>query len=97
MFLFENNFVLKLFKIKFLSRNLKGWALLRRKSSVVDVEAKFKAITYVFVRKNFRFKTIQNEVQLERLCCFTSNTISGRRKSKNRTDNLCFCSKIISC
>jgi hypothetical protein len=69
--------VLKLSKTKFLSPNLKGWAVLRRKSSVDDVEAKFKAITYVFVRKKFRFKTLQNEVQPERLSCITSNTISG--------------------
>jgi hypothetical protein len=77
MFLFENNFVLKISQTKFLSRNLKGWAVLRRIPSVVDVEAKIKPITYVFVRKYFRFKTLQNEVQSERLCCITSKTING--------------------
>ena len=35
---------------------------------MVDVKAKIKPITYVFVRENFRFKTIQNKVQPERLC-----------------------------
>jgi hypothetical protein len=29
---------------------------------VVDVKAKIKPITYVFVRKKFRFKTFQNKV-----------------------------------
>ena len=99
MFLFENNFVLKLSKTKFLSRNPKSWAVLRRIPSVVDVKAKIKPITYVFVRKKIRFKTLHNKVfilQSERLCCITSNTISGWRFSKNQTDNLCFCSKKIS-
>jgi hypothetical protein len=63
MFLFEKNFVLKLNKTKFLSCNLKGCAVLRRIPSVVDVKAKIKAITYVFVRKKFRFKTLQNKVK----------------------------------
>jgi hypothetical protein len=53
---------LKLSKRKFLSRNLKGCAVLRRIPSVVDVKAKMKPITYVFVRKKFRFKTFKNEV-----------------------------------
>ena len=82
MFLFEKNFVSKLFKTKFLSWNLKYCAVLRRIPSVVDVKAKIKPITYVFVRKTIRFKTLQNKVfflQSERLCCITSNTISGWR------------------
>jgi hypothetical protein len=62
MFLFEKDFVLKLFKTKFLSCKLKGCAVLRRTPSVVDFKAKIKPITYVFVRKKFRFKTFQNEV-----------------------------------
>ena len=62
MFLFEKNFVSKLNKPKFLSCNLKGCAVLRRISSLVVVKAKIKPITYVFVRKKFRFKTFQNEV-----------------------------------
>jgi hypothetical protein len=62
MFLFEKNFVLKLFKTKFLSCNLKGCAVLRRTPSVVDVKAKIKPKTYVFVEKKLRFKTFQNEV-----------------------------------
>ena len=53
MFLFEKNFVLKLYKT---TCNLKGCAVLRRKPSVVDVKAKIKSITYVFVRKNFVLK-----------------------------------------
>jgi hypothetical protein len=40
----------------------KGWAVLRRTPSAVDVKAKIKPKTYVFVRKIFRFKTFQNEV-----------------------------------
>ena len=141
MFLFEKNFVLKLYKKKFLSCNLNGSAVLRRIPSVVDVKAKIKPKTYVFVQKNFRFKTFQNEVnylatwkigrtpsvvvvkakikpktyvfvrkkfrfktlqnkvfilQSERLCCITSNTISGWRWSKNQTDNWCFYSKQFS-
>jgi hypothetical protein len=56
MFLFEKNFVSKLFKTKFLSCNLKGCAVLRRIPSVVDVKAKIKQITYVFVPKKFVFK-----------------------------------------
>ena len=62
MFLFENNYVLKLYKTKFLSCNLKGCAVLRRIPSVVDVKAKIKPITNVFVRKKFRFKTFKNVV-----------------------------------
>ena len=62
MFLFEKNFVLKLYETKFLSLNLKGCAVLRRTPSVVDVKAKIKPITYVFVRIKFCFKTFQNEV-----------------------------------
>ena len=62
MFLFEKNFVLKLYKTKFLSCNLKGCAVVRRTQSVVDVKAKIKPIIYVFVRKKFRFRTFQNEV-----------------------------------
>jgi hypothetical protein len=58
MFLFEKNFFLKHYKTKFLSCNLKGCAVLRRKPSVVDVKAKIKPITNVFVRNNF----VQNEV-----------------------------------
>ena len=80
MFLFEKDFVLKLYKTKFLSCNLKGCAVLRRIPSVVDVKAKIKPITYGFVRKKFRFKTLQNKdfiMQSEMLCCITSNTISG--------------------
>jgi hypothetical protein len=80
MFLFEKDFVLKLYKTKFLSCNLKGCAVLRRTPSVVDVKAKIKRITYVFVRKRFHFKTLQNKIfilQSERLCCITSNAISG--------------------
>jgi hypothetical protein len=41
---------------------------------VVDVEAKIKAITYVFDRKKFRFKTFQSKVfilQPEMLGCIT--------------------------
>jgi hypothetical protein len=49
MFLFKKIFVLKLSNTKFLSRNLKGCAVLRRTPSVVDVKAKIEAITYVFV------------------------------------------------
>jgi hypothetical protein len=56
MFLFEKNFVLKLNKTKFLSCNLKGCAVLRRIPSVVDVTAKIKPITNVFVRNNSRTK-----------------------------------------
>ena len=41
---------------------MKGCAVLRRTPSVVDVKAKIKPKTYDFVRKNFRFKTFQNEV-----------------------------------
>jgi hypothetical protein len=62
MFLFQKKFVLKLYKTKFLSCNLKGCAVLRRIPSVVDVKAKIKPKTYVFVPKQFRFKTFQNEV-----------------------------------
>ena len=62
MFLFEKNFGLKLYKTKFLSCNLNGCAVFRRIPSVVDVKAKIKPITNVFVRKKFRFKTFQNEV-----------------------------------
>jgi hypothetical protein len=57
MFLFKKCFVLKLYKTKFLSCNLKGCAALRRTPLVVDVQAKLKPITDVFVRKMFRFKT----------------------------------------
>ena len=80
MFLFEKNFVLKLYKTNILSCNLKGCAVLRQTPSVVDVKAKIKPKTYFFVRKKFRFKTLQNKVfnmQPERLCCITSNTIDG--------------------
>jgi hypothetical protein len=56
MFLFEKNFVLKLYKTKFLSCNLKGCAVLRRIPSVVDVKAKIKPVTNVYVRNNFRRK-----------------------------------------
>ena len=42
---------------------LKGCAVLRRTPSVVDVKAKIKPKTYVFVRKKIRFKTFQNEVK----------------------------------
>ena len=56
MFMFEKNFVLKVYKTKFLSCNLKGCAVLRRIPSVVDVKAKIKPITNVFVRNNFRTK-----------------------------------------
>ena len=93
LILFEKNFVLKLYKTKFLSCNLKGCAVLRRIPSVVDVKAKIKPITYVFVRKKFRFKTLQIKVfivQSDRLSCITSNTISGWRSSKNQTDNSYF-------
>ena len=31
---------------------------------MVDFKAKIKPITYVFVRKTFRFKTLQNKVKL---------------------------------
>ena len=62
MFLFEKNFVLKLYKKKFLSCNLKGCAVLSRIPSVVYVKGKIKPITDVFDRKKFRFKTFQNEV-----------------------------------
>ena len=58
----RKNFVLKLYKTKFLSCNLKGCAVLRRTPSVVDVQAKIKPITYVFVRKKFRFKAFRNKV-----------------------------------
>ena len=77
MFLFEKNFVLKLYNTKFLSCNLKGCAVLRRIPSVFDVKAKIKPKTYVFVRKKFCFKTLQNKVfmlQSERLRCITLNT-----------------------
>jgi hypothetical protein len=80
MFLFEKKFVLKLYETMFLSCNLKGSAVLRRIPSVVDVKAKIKPITYVYVRKKFRFKTLQSKVfilQPERLCFITSNTIGG--------------------
>ena len=60
MFLFEKHFVLKLNKTKFLSCNMKGCALLRRIPSVVDVKAKIKPITNVFVRNNFRTKQSNN-------------------------------------
>ena len=43
--------VLKLYKTKFLSCNLKDCAVLRRIPSVVDVKAEIKPITYVFVQK----------------------------------------------
>jgi hypothetical protein len=72
MFLFEKINVLKLYKTKFLSCNLKGCAALRRILSVVDVKAEIKPITYVFVKKKYRFKTLQNKVfilQSERLFC----------------------------
>ena len=62
MFLFDKNFVFKHYKTKFLSCNLKFCAVLRRIPSVVDVKAKIKPITYVYVRKKFRCKTLQNEV-----------------------------------
>jgi hypothetical protein len=42
--------------------NLKGLAVLHRTASMVDVKAKIKLIAYVFVRKKFRIKTFQNEV-----------------------------------
>jgi hypothetical protein len=42
VFVPEKNFVLKLYKTKFLSCNLKGCAVLRRIPSVVDVKAKNK-------------------------------------------------------
>jgi hypothetical protein len=74
MFLIKKNFFFKLYKTKFLSCNLKGCAVLRRIPSVVDVNAKIKRITYVFVRKNIRFKTFQNKVfisQPERFGCIT--------------------------
>jgi hypothetical protein len=77
MFLFAKNFVSTLYKTKC---NLKGCAVLRRIPSVVDFKAKIKPISYVLVRKKFRFKTLQNKVfilQPEILCCITSNTISG--------------------
>ena len=126
MYLFEEIFVLKLYKTKFLSCNLKGCSVLRRTPSVVDVKAEIKPKTCVFVRKKFRFKTFQNDVnnlatwkivlcyveyhqwltlkqksnrklmflfeknfvsklfkttliilQLEKMCCITSNTIGG--------------------
>jgi hypothetical protein len=54
MFLFEQHVVLKLYKTKFLSCNLKGYAVLRRTPSVVLVKAKIKPITNVFVKKNNR-------------------------------------------
>ena len=76
----RKNFVLKHYKTKFLSCNLKGCAVLRRIRSVVYVKAKIKPITYFFVRKKFRFQTLQNKdfiLQSESLCCITSNTISG--------------------
>jgi hypothetical protein len=41
---------------------MKGCAVLRRTSLLVDVKAKMKPITYVFVRKKFRLKTFQNQV-----------------------------------
>ena len=80
MFSFEKNFFSKLYETKFLTCNLKGCAVLRRIPSVVDVKAKIKPKTYVFVRKKFRLKTLQNKVfilQSERLCCITSINISG--------------------
>jgi hypothetical protein len=55
-------FVLKLSKTKFLSRNLKGCAVLCRTPSVVDAKAKIEPITYAFVRKLFRFRTFPNTV-----------------------------------
>jgi hypothetical protein len=51
----RKKFILKLYKTKFLSCNLKGCAVLRRTTSVVDVKAKIKPITYVFVRKKNSF------------------------------------------
>jgi hypothetical protein len=54
--LFEKKSVLKFYKTKFLSCNLKGCAVLRRIPSVVDVKAKIKLIIYVFVCNNFRTK-----------------------------------------
>jgi hypothetical protein len=90
MLLFEKNIVLKLYKTKFLSCNLKDCAVLRRILSVVDVKAKNQTDKLCFCSKKYRFKTLQNKVfilQSERLCCITSNTISGWRKSKNQTDN----------
>jgi hypothetical protein len=62
MFLFEKNLILKLYKTEFLSCNMKGCVVLRRIPSLVDVKAKIKPKTYLFVRKKFRFKTFQNEV-----------------------------------
>jgi hypothetical protein len=56
MNLFEKNFVLKLYKTKFLSCNLKGCAVLRRLPSVVDVKARIKPITNVSVQNNCRTK-----------------------------------------
>ena len=53
MFLFEKNFVLKLYKTKFLSCNLNSCAVLRRIPSLVDVKAQIKPITSVFVWKIF--------------------------------------------
>ena len=41
---------------------MKDCAVLRRTPSLVDVKAKIKPKTCVFVRKKFRFKTFQNEV-----------------------------------
>ena len=61
MFLFEKSFVLKLYKTKFLSSNLKDCAVLSRTPSVVDIKAKTKPITYVFDRKKNRFKTLQKK------------------------------------
>jgi hypothetical protein len=54
MFLFEKNFVLKLYKTKFLSCKIKDCAVLRRIPLVFDVIAKIKPINNVFVRNNFR-------------------------------------------
>jgi hypothetical protein len=61
MFLLEKNFVFKLYKTKFLSCNLKGCAVLRRIPSVVDVKAKIKPKTNVFVRKNFVSKLLKTK------------------------------------
>ena len=75
MFLFEKNFRCKLYKTKFLSCNLTGCAVFCRIPSVVDVKAKIKPITYVFVRKNFVLKLYKPKCDLKG-CAVLRRTLS---------------------
>ena len=87
MFLFEKKFVLKLYKTKFLSCNLKGCAVLRRILSVVDVKAQIKQITTVFVRNNFRTERSKNSCNLKGSAVLrrTPSVVDVKVKIKPRT------------